>query len=752
MTDDSPQEVEEKVAPSSEDVTPTLRDKKYGTFGGVFTPTLLTILGVIMYLRTGWVVGNAGLIGGVLIIGLAFAITTATALSMSSITTNIRIGAGGAYSIISQSLGLEVGGSVGIPLYLSQALAVTMYIFGFREGWLWAFPTHPALLVDLGVFVLIFAIAYVSAGLAFQVQYGILAVIIASLISVGIAAGTGSMEYSLSEVQLWGEYPGSPEEGFPGTSFWVVFAVFFPAATGIMAGANMSGELEEPRSSIPVGTLGAIAVSFVVYVALAFWLARSASPKELVSNYTIMIDRAYWGPAVMAGLLGATFSSALASTVGAPRILQALGNHNVLPGGEWVSARTDRGEPRNAILVTGGIVLATLMLRDLNAIAPLITMFFLITYTMINFVVFTEQTLGLVSFRPLLQIPRVVSFSGVVGCLFAMFIVNPTFSLVALTIVVGVYGLLLRRSLEADLSDVRSGLFVSLAEWAAKQVSGLSTRQERAWKPNLLVPVVNTEKLRGTFSLLRDIAAPKGSVKLLGLASEHTSDRLGDQIENLTGAFRKRGVFASSTIVKGEDFADSLVVGVQALGGAFFRPNILFLPLPDSEPRERDYQAVLRELSDDQMEDQMGKVLYARHPDAGFGQREQINVWISDRSPDWEISMDIGNLDLPILLAYKLRRNWDAHMRLLTVVEDPAERDAARRFLETVTDLARMPDTEVMVKAGAFEEHVSKAPQADLSIFGLAREPDFGFMRQMRDTTHSSCLVIRDSGQESALA
>jgi hypothetical protein len=528
----------------------------------------------------------------------------------------------------------------------------------------------------------------------------------------------------------------------------VVFAVFFPAATGIMAGANMSGELEEPRSSIPVGTLGAIAVSFVVYVALAFWLARSASPKELVSNYTIMIARAYWGPAVMAGLLGATFSSVLASTVGAPRILQALGNHNVLPGGEWVSARTDRGEPRNAILVTGGIVLATLMLRDLNAIAPLITMFFLITYTMINFVVFTEQTLGLVSFRPLLQIPRVVSFAGVVGCLFAMFIVNPTFSLVALTIVVGVYALLLRRSLEADLSDVRSGLLVSLAEWAAKQVSELSTRQERAWKPNLLVPVVNTEKLRGTFSLLRDIAAPKGSVKLLGLASEHTSNRLGDQIENLTGAFRKRGVFASSTIVKGDDFADSLVVGVQALGGAFFRPNILFLPLPDTEQRERDYLAVLRELS----EDQMGKVLYARHPDAGFGQREQINVWISDRSPDWEISMDIGNLDLPILLAYKLRRNWDAHMRLLTVVEDPSERDAARRFLKTVTDLARMPDTEVMVKAGAFEEHVSKAPQADLSIFGLARNPDFGFMRQMRDTTHSSCLVIRDSGQESALA
>ena len=133
-----------------------LRIKKFGTFGGVFTPTLLTILGVIMYLRLGWVVGNAGLLGAWLIIVIAFMITLTTALSMSSITTNIRIGAGGAYAIISQSLGLEVGGSLGIPRYVSQGLAVTMYIFGFREGWLSIFPGHPAFLVDVIVFAVIY--------------------------------------------------------------------------------------------------------------------------------------------------------------------------------------------------------------------------------------------------------------------------------------------------------------------------------------------------------------------------------------------------------------------------------------------------------------------------------------------------------------------------------------------------------------------------------------------------------------------
>ncbi len=111
-------EVEEKVVGSR-------RPRKlFGTFSGVFTPTLLTILGVIMFLRQGWVVGNAGLLGAWLIILLAFAITAFTAFSLSSIVTNIRIGAGGAFSIISQSLGLEVGGSIGIPLYISKALAL----------------------------------------------------------------------------------------------------------------------------------------------------------------------------------------------------------------------------------------------------------------------------------------------------------------------------------------------------------------------------------------------------------------------------------------------------------------------------------------------------------------------------------------------------------------------------------------------------------------------------------------------------
>ncbi|MCH8548327.1 MAG: hypothetical protein LAT80_05580 [Balneolaceae bacterium] len=314
--------------------------QKYGTFAGVFVPTLLTILGVILFLRQGWVVGNAGLLGAWVIVGIAFIIVAATTLSLSCITTNIRIKAGGAYSIISQSLGLEVGGSVGIPLYLAQTLAITMYIFGFREGWLYIFPDHPAILIDLVVFGTLFTIAFLSAKLAFRVQYVILVVIIGALISVAASVFTGAMT---EEVSWIGEFPGEAKDDFQGISFWVVFAVFFPAATGIMAGANMSGELKNPRRSIPVGTLAAVGISFLVYMAAAYWLARVATVDELVTNYNVMIDKAFWAPAVLAGLLGATFSSGLASIVGAPRILQALGDHRIFPGGETFSKLAKNG-------------------------------------------------------------------------------------------------------------------------------------------------------------------------------------------------------------------------------------------------------------------------------------------------------------------------------------------------------------------------------------------------------------------------
>jgi amino acid transporter len=722
--------------------------KKFGTFGGVFTPTLLTILGVIMYLRMGWVVGNAGLLGTWLIIIISFAITLCTALSMSAITTNIRIGAGGAYAIISQSLGLEVGGSLGIPRYISQGLAVTMYIFGFREGWLGVFPAHDPFLVDLVVFLVLFSIAYISANLAIKTQFAIMVVIVLSLVSIVMAAYNGSMEIPATEAISWGEFKGSPENDFSGNNFWIVFAVFFPAATGIMAGANMSGELKDPKRSIPLGTLWAIGVSFVIYMILAYWLARTATQEELLTNYNIIIDKAYFGPLIIAGILGATFSSALASIVGSSRILFAMGEHQVLPYSKFLSGQSANGQPRNAMLVTGVLIFATMLLRNINAVAPLVTLFFLVTYAMINIVVIIEQRLGLISYRPLFKVNKWVPRLGLVSSVLAMFIINPTISLVTIMIVFVVYWFLSRQNLETPFEDVRSGLFVSFAEWAAKHTWGMKSMQQRAWKPNLMIPIRDLNGIKGNFQFLTNIAYPKGSLKLLGIEPNGNSNALLSELEKLSKSFREQGVFSSSTVINTSEFAKGVNYGSQALRGAFFRPNIVFLNLQQHDDFDNEIRPVIQE----SIRLEIGVLLFSAHASAALGQRNIINVWVSDRTNNWSLGWDIGNIDLSALIAYKLKLNWKAQIRFITVIKDSNEKDNAEKFLNKLIHLARLPKTQTKVYVGNFMTIVKQAPVADLNIFGLNEDLKEEFIYAMTKHTNSSCLFVKDSGHESILA
>ncbi len=733
------QEVEEKII---EEAEPSR--KLFGTFGGVFTPTLLTILGVIMYLREGWVVGNAGLLGAWLIILLSFGITAFTGFSLSSITTNIRIGAGGAFNIISQSLGLEVGGSVGIPLYISQTLAVSMYIFGFRAGWLWIFPEHSTLMVDFAVFFILFAIGFISAGLAFKIQYLILAIIIGSLVSVAWAGFTGSMQHP---IQWWGDFAGSPETNFRGTTFWLVFAVFFPASTGIMAGANMSGDLANPRKSIPVGTLSAIGISLLIYLALAFWLARSASKDDLLRTYTIMIDKATWGPAVLAGLLGATFSSALSSLVGAPRILQALAEHKILPKSDFFAKRTAKGEPRNAMILTGLIVAGALMLRNLNAVAPLITMFFLITYAMINIVVVIEQSLKLVSFRPLLRIPRFIPILGAAGCVFAMFIVNPVFSIASVMVVIAIHAWLIRRHLKAPFGDVRSGLFAAVAEWAAKKMENLAGPRERTWKANLLIPVEDSSEASRHFDLLRDIAYPKGFVRLLGLTGKREKGELEENLPKLADNFNSNGVFSAWSVVSAAQFSENLAAGMEALGGAFFTSNLIFLRLPKEKKREDEIKNII-EYADLQ---HMGVIISADENLKKDYDKNALAMLLEKGDSGWEATMELGNMDLALLAAYKLKRNWKAELHLLARINHADEKDKARNFLRSLSELARIPNAEIHICHQEEEKEELDRFNPSMCILPFNAKTPFEKIRSVSERLARPCLFTMDSGKENAL-
>lgn len=719
-------------------------DQKFGTFAGVFTPTVLTILGAIMYLRLGQVVGNAGLLGAVLVILLAHVITISTGLSVSSISTNTRVGAGGAFAIISKALGVEVGGAIGVPLFLAQGISVALYVLAFGEGWMRIFPDHNYLLVCLLTFIIVFAIAYISTGFAFRIQFVILAIVGFSLFAIFLGSFSFAGRPGLTQTPvLWGD--------FSKWDFWTTFAIFFPAVSGIMAGISMSGSLRKPRKSLPAGTMSAIGLTLLVYLALVYWLARAASPEELLATETILVDKAFWSWAILAGILGATFSSALGSLVAAPRVMQALAANKLLPYSRILAQETASGEPRPAMIMNGVIGLAALLLAlgggGLNAIAGVISMFFIITYGMLNVVVFIEQMLNMVSFRPTFRVPRIVPFIGMASSLFAMFLINPTFSLVAIALVVALYFFLARRAL-ADTSsdDVRSGLFITIADWAANKAAKMPSAPERAWKPAVLAPVAAVGELNGSYRFLRALTKPQGSINSLGICppgEEHTLDDL----ELFTQAFLDDGLSARTTILEDEEFVNGVRTATQILRRTFFRPNLLFLHLRrDSKLRE------LRTLIDKTAAYKMGIVLLARHPINDLGREQVLNVWISP-PPAWELGAEANGNDLAVLLALQLQRNWNGRINLCMAVPDEESMQKAEMMFEELVTQARLPgNTQSIILQAEFEEALVTAPRADLTIIGLPKEPDLNFDRKIMDIVDGSCVFVRDSGEESALA
>ena len=703
--------------------------KRFSTFEGVFTPCLLSILGVIMYLRLGFVVGSIGLGGALIIIILANLITLATALSMSSVVTNIRIGAGGAYSIITKSLGIEAGGAIGIPLYISQAISVAFYVTGFAECWSFIFPQHNILLVSLVVWSLLLSVSYTSTKLAFRIQYIVMAFIGASVLSIMLGKGSQMQAVALLDQ-------------FSLKNFWVVFAIFFPAVTGVLTGASMSGELKDPKKSIPKGTLWAIAVSFFVYTLLAFLFAKNVPLAELRVNTNVAIDMGRWPWLVIAGIMGATLSSALAMAVSSPRVLLALSKHSILPFSSVFSRVNRKGEPTPAILFTALVSLITIMAGSLNQIAGLLTMFFLITYGMINITVLIEESIGIASFRPAFRVPRLVPLFGSIGCVSVMFLIDAKFSLTAIVVIVAMYFFLLKKTSSVYAPDVRSGLLVYLAECSAKAASRLPY-YPKIWKPNLLVLVKDLDVFSRIVPFIQSIVSPSGRITAFKVLMKPEADLKKDLQERLALSvlpLKEKNIFVETGVVEASEFLSGMITVMQTVNNMFFPPNTLFYIL-DEEERGLSFrdQGVIKEASIEGL----GIIVLKYNEKFGMSQGKVINLWIRRQSP---------NINLAILIALQLEKNWQGSVRLVQVVDQESEKEEARGYLFRLRNLMRMsPDVDTEVMAGRFKDVLKEAPPGDINIFGMGQEPDIAMIYEVADAVQTSILFLRDSKHESAL-
>lgn len=705
---------------------------RFGTFAGVFRPVFLAILGAMLYLREGWVVGQAGLLGAALIIGAALAITLTTALSLSSIASNVRLRPGGAFAIISQALGLEAGGAIGVPLFLAQAASSAMYVYAFSEGWGFLFPDHPGPVVAGLAFLALSTLAWTSASLAFRAQsvlFVVIAVALASALGGLLTADTLHTPTALGDL--------------PSSSPTSLFALFFPAATGIMVGVGMSGDLHNPRRSIPRGTLFAWLVTSAVYLGFAVWYAVIASPDELLTNRTVMIDRAAVPALVLAGLLCSTAMAALSSLVAAPRLLQAMAAQNVIPGSTWLSRTSPSGEPRNASITTIALGAIGLAAGSLDAIAPVITSFFIMTYLAINGVVWLEQSLGMISFRPSFRIPPFVPLIGVALCLGGLSLASPFGGVVEVLMVLGIYAGIGRRHLDTPWETVRSGVAVTIAAWAARRAAHIQ-RVQRAWKPDLLVPVAAIAQARDLRPWCEDLARRNGSLRWVALGP---NDELPEALPSLVQHQNQAGLHSTWTRLRTDRYMDGIGLALDALQGALFPPNLVVVDERRVNDHElADYLRHCRRLG-------VGLAVWQPHPQGGMGEQRTIAVWVSDRGPEWKLDLQTTNLDLPVLVAILLSEAWGARLQLRCAVREATSTDAARAFLHRLADQARLPKgTEIHVFTTPFEQALAQPPSADLHLLGMPPVLAKARLAQVHEACGGACLWLLDSGQESALA
>ncbi|MGB5320261.1 amino acid permease [Eudoraea sp.] len=552
--------------------------QKFGTFAGVFTPSLLTILGVIMYMRLGWVVGNAGLFGAIVIIIIAHVISITTGLSISSVATDKKIGAGGVYYVLSRSMGIPIGGSIGISLYVGTALSIALYLIGFAESFNDFFDFGMTIndfrITGSIALIAITILALISTSIALKIQYIILTAIAVSIVS--IVFGTRDLvPETVSMVATEGAVPME-----------IIFAVFFPAVTGFTAGIAMSGDLKDPKKSIPEGTLWAIGVGLIVYIFLAVFIAVSINSETLKSDYNILMKMALFSPAVVAGIWGATLSSALGGILGGPRILQAMSMDKVTPK-VFSKGKGQNNEPVNALILVFIIAEAGILIGELDVIARVVSMFYLTAYGFINIAFFLENWAN-PDFQPTFKIKRWIGLLGFFACFGVMFKLDMIAMFAALAIIASLYFWLQRKEVKIQSNDVWRSVWENIVNKGLKKINA-NTEVQSSWNPNIILFSGRSEHQSYLLELSKTVSGRTGIVTNFKLIVDKDNNKPLKKTDQIVtdDAYSDLGIFARQIKV------DNIYNGIKNIATTFgfsgVEPNTIMMGWPKGLEDSKEY-------------------------------------------------------------------------------------------------------------------------------------------------------------------
>ena len=668
-----------------------------GTFGGVFTPSILTILGIILFRRLGYVVGSAGLLQALLMLALATAISVNTSMSLSAIATSRRVRGGGDYYLISRSLGVEYGGALGVLLFLAQAVSVAFYCVGFGEG-IAAILGGADLLVRIaavGAAVGLFGLAYAGSDLATRFQFVIMAILAAALASFFVGA-YAAWDPGLLSASL------TPGPDVADTSFWPLFAIFFPAVTGFTQGVSMSGDLKDASRSLPLGTFLAVGLSTVVYGAAIVMFAAARPLDDLAGDYEAMERVASVPWLIWAGVLSATLSSALASFLGAPRILQALASDRLFTGlGPFAAVDPGTGNPRRAVVLTAVIAVFTIVVGDLNAIASVVSMFFLVSYGLLNYATYVEATAASPSFRPRFQwYDARASLLGTFLCGAVMLAIDPMATAVAVALLFAVYQYLRWTAVPPRWRDSRRAYRYrkvkdGLQELADQEESPID------WHPQILLFTDTPTRRSRVLRLASWIGGGAGLITAVQLIEGDSGSavvraRRAAAEKRLRAELDADGLDAFPLVVAAPDLAAASMTVLQAWGVGPIRANTVALNWHESHADQsalrygRLLQRAIR-LELNIVVFDAGETEWVRLEDTKPGRR-RIDVW-------W---FENDSSRLALLFAYLMTRNdeWDdVEIRVLAPAAADGEQKVAANLAARLEGRRREATIDTVVDA-----------------------------------------------------
>ncbi|KAL5477211.1 hypothetical protein EMCRGX_G023970 [Ephydatia muelleri] len=614
----------------------TANKNKLGMLFGVTIPCVLSIFSVLLFLRLGFTLGQAGFMATLGMLAIGYTVVVTTVLSISAIVTSATVEGGGVYFLVSRSVGPEFGGAIGVIFYVANIFGCASYVTGFVEaaesnlgkggslleagntGLDALLPGDPYwrdFLYTTAVLVFCLVVVLVGANLFAKTTAIIFVLVFVAIFSALFSFGfSGEKDISPpSDNCIWKAMHGNATLAYTGfawstftsnllpnfttdytvvandctgatnpVDFQYVFAIFFNGCIGIMAGVNISGDLKDPSHSIPQGTLFALAITFGIYILLFTFSAFTCTRDLLIHNVNYLQPINAVPPLITIGVFAITLSASLSNLIGATKILHAVAKDklfgNILRPFTWTVGKSK--QPFMAVLFSWFIVQLLLFLGSLNAIARLTTIFFITSYGAVNLACFILKMTSAPNFRPTFEFhAKITSAIGFVSSFVMIFFIDWRFSTVCLLMLFIIAAYLLIRGPVTSWGEVSQALFYHLIRKLLLQLDSRKSHV-RFWRPEVLLLVSNPRSAYHLIEFTNDLK--KGGLYVLGhvIAKPFNTEAAHQYTTQLQTWLR----FVDVSNVKGFVelvISPSVRIGVQSLlataGLGGMKPNTLVL-------------------------------------------------------------------------------------------------------------------------------------------------------------------------------